>query len=119
MKVIARPRQGGKTTDLVRLAAAEFLYVVCPDRQQVRHVQRVARDMGLDIPFPMTWGEFLRGDYRSKGVKGFVIDNLDLCIQGMSHVPVRAVSLTDEDAPLPAVSDPSATGGTGAAAATP
>jgi hypothetical protein len=103
MKVYARPRQGGKTTELVRLAAQEFLYVVCPDRAQALHVQRVARDMGLDIPFPMTWGEFLRCDYHSKGVRGFVIDNLDLCIQGMSHVPVRAVSLTDEDAPVPAV----------------
>ncbi len=101
MKVIARPRQGGKTTDLIKLAAEEFLYVVCPDRQQVRYVQRVAQDMGLDIPFPMTWGEFLRCDYRSKGVKGFVIDNLDLCIQQMTSVPVRAVSLTDAEAPAP------------------
>lgn len=106
MKVYARPRQGGKTTELVRLAAGEFLYVVCPDRRQVRYVAQLARDMGLDIPFPMTWGEFLRGDYRAKGVEGFVIDNLDLCIQGMSHVPVRAVSLTDEDAPIPAVPAP-------------
>ena len=106
MNVYARPRRGGKTTELVRLAAEEFLYVVCPDRQQVRYVQRVARDMGLDIPFPMTWGEFLRGDYRSKGVKGFVIDNLDLCIQQMTTVPVRAVSLTDADAPVPATPGP-------------
>lgn len=102
MKVIARPRQGGKTTELVRLAAEEFLYVVCPDQRQVRYVAQMARDMGLDIPLPMTWGEFLRGDYHSKGVKGFVIDNLDLCIQEMTHVPVRAVSLTDSDAPVPA-----------------
>ena len=107
MKVIARPRQGGKTTDLVKLAAQEFLYVVCPDRHQVRHVQRMAAEMGLDIPFPMTWGEFLRCDYHSKGVQGFVIDNLDLCIQSMSPVvPVRAVSLTDADAPIPAAPAP-------------
>ena len=42
MKVIARPRQGGKTTELVKLAAEEFLYVVCPDRHQARHVQHMA-----------------------------------------------------------------------------
>ena len=101
MKVYARPRQGGKTTELVRLAAEEFLYVVCPDQAQVFYVARMARDMGLGIPFPLTWHEFATGRYHSQGIKGFVIDNLDLCIQGMSHVPVRAVSLTDEDAPVP------------------
>ena len=106
MKVIARPRQGGKTTDLVKLAAEEFLYVVCPDQAQVFYVARMARDMGLDIPVPLTWEDFTEGTYNGRGVRGFVIDNLDMCIQQMTTVPVRAVSLTDADAPIPAVPAP-------------
>ena len=106
MKVIARPRQGGKTTELIRLAAEEFLYVVCPDQAQVRYVANLARDMGLDIPFPLSWAEYSVGRYNGRGIKGFVIDNLDSCIQQMTTVPVRAVSLTDEDAPIPAVPAP-------------
>lgn len=103
MKVIARPRQGGKTTELIRLAAEEFLYVVCPDLAQVRYVSQMARDMGLDIPFPLTWHEFSAGRFHSRGINGFVIDNLDMCVQQMTTVPVRAVSLTDADAPVPSV----------------
>ena len=106
MKVYARPRQGGKTTELIRLAAEEFLYVDSPDQAQVRYVARTARDMGLDIPFPLTWQEFTSGRYEGKGINGFVIDNLDMCIQQMTTVPVRAVSLTDADAPIPAVPAP-------------
>lgn len=106
MKVIARPRQGGKTTELVRLAADEFLYVVCSNSERVRQIARMARGMGLNIPEPLTWREFSDGHYYGQGIKGFVIDDLDTCIQEMTHVPVRAVSLTDADAPVPATPGP-------------
>ena len=62
--------------------------------------------MGLDIPFPLTWHEFATGIYHGSGIRGFVIDNLDMCIQQVTNVPVRAVSLTDADAPIPAVPAP-------------
>jgi hypothetical protein len=94
VQVIARDRQLGKTTDLIRLAAQDWLYVVCPDRRQVQHVVRTARAMSLDIPFPLTWHEFTSGAHSGKGINGFVIDNLDHCVQGMTPVPIRAVSLT-------------------------
>jgi hypothetical protein len=101
MKIYARTRQAGKTTELVRLAAGEFLYVVCADHEQVRYVARLAQAMGLDIPMPITWREFTEGTYYGKGIKGFVIDNLDLCIQQMTTVTIKAVSLTDADATVP------------------
>ena len=61
----------------------------------------MARGMGLDIPEPLTWREFAEGRYYSRGIKGVVIDDLDTCIEQMATVPVRAVSLTDADAPVP------------------
>lgn len=94
MKVIALDRQQGKTTELVKLAAQENLYIVCANRNMVRHTAQMARDMGLDIPFPITWDEFAAHRYYGRGIKGFVIDNLDICIQQSTAVPVRAVSLT-------------------------
>jgi hypothetical protein len=94
MEVYAKPRQRGKTTDLIKLAAEEFLYIVCIDRTEVRRVADEAREMGLDIPFPLTWHEFASGLYHGHGIQGFVIDNLDLCIQQVTPAPIRAVSLT-------------------------
>jgi hypothetical protein len=97
MLVYARHRQEGKTTDLIGLAAEESLHIVCVNRNEVMRVAAEARKMGLDIPFPLTWQEFASGLYHGRGIKGFVIDNLDLCIQQATPIPIRAVSLTDED----------------------
>jgi hypothetical protein len=95
VKIYARPRQAGKTTELIRIAADDFLYVVCPDFRQAVHVAEMAEQAGLDIPFPVTWNEFASGRFYGKGISGFLIDNLDMCVQGMARgVPVRAVSLT-------------------------
>jgi hypothetical protein len=93
MEVYAKPRQRGKTTDLIRLAAAEWLYIVSPDQNAARYTAEMARKMGLDIPLPITWGEFVSRRYHGRGVKGFVIDKLDMCVQQMTTVPIRAVSL--------------------------
>lgn len=100
MEVYARGRQEGKTTDLIRLAARQFLYIVCIDRREAARVAAEARAMNLDIPSPLTWGEFAAGEYYGQGIRGFVIDNLDLCVQQMTTVPVKAVSLTASPATL-------------------
>jgi hypothetical protein len=103
MEVYAKPRQRGKTTDLIRLAADEFLYIVCIDRHEVARVWAEAEKMGADIPQPITWDEFANHHYYGSGIKGFVIDNLDMCIQQMTTVPIRAVSL---NLPEPAAATP-------------
>jgi hypothetical protein len=94
VKIVTEPRQRGKTTELIRLSAEEDLYIVCANRTEAQRVAGVAREMGLSIPFPLTWGEFASRQYHGRGVKGFAIDNLDACIQQMTPVPIRAVSLT-------------------------
>ena len=97
MIVRVLPRQGGKTTEMIRLAADEFLYIVCPDLRQVRHIAAEAERLGLDIPFPLTWHEFAANQWYGKGIKGFVIDNLDICVQSIAHgLPIRAVTLTGD-----------------------
>lgn len=94
MKVIVRPRQGGKTTELLQLAVEHFAYIVCPDMRSARHVWDVARHLGLNIPQPITWQEFLEHRYRGAGVKAFIIDDLDACLESMTMVPIIAASMT-------------------------
>lgn len=101
VEVIAKDRQRGKTTELIELAARDWLYIVVPNHALVSYTQDLARKMGLDIPQPITWEEFVRDRYYRHGIKGFVIDNLDLCIQQMTRVPIKAVSLTVPE-PVPA-----------------
>lgn len=99
--IVSGARRTGRTTAMIRTAAESFAYIVCPDRRQVQHIQRMAQEMGVDILFPITWDDFVNGRYYGRGVRGFVIDNLDLCIQSMTHVPVLAASVGPVDPILP------------------
>lgn len=94
MKIIIRGRQQGKTTELIKLAAEEWLYIICPSKMQACNVAKQAIDLGVDIPYPLTWLDYVNGNYYGKGINGFAIDNLDMCIQHMSSVPVKAITLS-------------------------
>lgn len=97
MKVIATGRQRGKTTEMIKLAAAEFLYIVVPTTKRAEQVFHEARGMGLDIPFPLTWHEFAQRRYHPPGTNGFLIDDLDVCVQAMTPLPVKAISVTVDE----------------------
>jgi hypothetical protein len=64
VKIYLRPRQGGKTHELIKLAAAEELVIVCPGHEMARYVSEEARDMGLKIPDPVTWHDFASSRWR-------------------------------------------------------
>jgi hypothetical protein len=50
--------------------------------------------MGVGIPFPVSYGEFIGGKYSSRNIKGFLIDNADLLIEFISRVPVTVITMT-------------------------
>ena len=96
MQIILRKRQMGKTTELIRISAETFAYIVVPTRKDAGTVSEMAKDMGLDIPFPLTYDEFIRGQYYGKNIKGFLIDNADMLLQYMAKgVAIKAISLND------------------------
>ena len=96
-EIIVRARQGGKTTELIRRAAETGSYIVCTDRRRASQIAEHARKMGLDIPFPLTAGEWQRHHYYPPGVHGLLFDDLDRIIQGMSSAPVLAATWTAEE----------------------
>ena len=100
MKLIVRGRQGGKTTEMIRLAAETQAYILCTDHQRARQIAVQAQEMGLSIPFPLTASEWQERRYHPPGVRGLMFDDLDRIIQGMTAVPVLAATWTsDEDEP--------------------
>lgn len=94
MEIITRARQAGKTTALIELASEKQLYIICPDRAQVRFIADLARKLNKKIPFPLTWQEFVERRYYGQGVKGFAIDNADACLQQLSSIKIEAI-ITD------------------------
>jgi hypothetical protein len=99
MKTIIRPRQSGKTTDLIRLSASlpYCNYIVVSTYERARFVAKQADQLGLNIAFPITAVELLRGEFSRANIKGFLFDDADdLLCSLCKGVPIVAVTITDE-----------------------
>lgn len=98
MNVVIKKPRGGKTTELIKLSSQSHAYIVCMNTQESARIQRQAQEMNLKIPFPITFDEFLQGKFYKAGVKGFLIDNVELLLQSIGRgVPVLACSLSSEN----------------------
>lgn len=54
MNIIYRPRQHGKTTELIKISAAKQIYIVTFNRQNADRIYDQARQMGYNIPYPIS-----------------------------------------------------------------
>lgn len=82
---------------LIRMSAKTGCYIVCSSRREVERIAGMAQVMGLHIPFPMTFREFLDRRYCGSGVRGFLVDNADQLLAYLSDVPIKAITMTMED----------------------
>ena len=83
----------GKSTQLIKKSAKTGDYIVCYSLVEANRLQHKAIDMGLKIPLPISYREFVERKYNSKGIKGFLIDNIEGLLEYMSNVPVNAITL--------------------------
>jgi hypothetical protein len=96
MQVIIGGRQTGKTTRLIKECAeaearGEVSYIVCHSGQEARRIAQIAKEKGLQIGFPLTYDEFLKGQYSS--ISQLYIDNVDMLIRYISRIRVEAVTI--------------------------
>ena len=77
-KLILGDRQSGKTTELIKESARTGAYIVVSCRKEAHNVFGSAKELGLNIPFPLTVAEVI---YESPSSyifqKGILIDNLE------------------------------------------
>ncbi len=83
MKVIATPRRGGKTAQLITRSATTDEIIVTKDYKTGLYTLQMARDMGVEIPRPITFEAFLDGRWRGRAIKGFLIDDVELLVMYM------------------------------------
>lgn len=96
MKFIARPRKAGKTTELIREAEKSYSHIICPDYRSANIIWAHALELGVVIPYPITWDEFKTGKYYGAGIDSFMIDDADIILQNMSPLPIKAITVTEE-----------------------
>jgi len=93
MKIVVSSRGMGKTTLCILESAASGAHIVCANHAEAYRIAEQAKEMGKEIPFPLTYDEFIRGEYSGKGVRGLLIDNADRLLQYMAKVPIQTVIL--------------------------
>ena len=94
MKKIILGRGEGKTDQLIQLSSELFNYIVCANRVEANRIQERAIQLGLDIPLPITYSDFVERRYNRRGCKGFLIDNVEHFVQSLTIVPVNAITLS-------------------------
>lgn len=92
MDLILKPRQAGKTTELIKMSNKEWLYIICCNKQRVEHISKMAQNMGLDIPYPISLGEL---PLRSPYIKKVLIDDADDVLTYLIGKEIKAISITE------------------------
>lgn len=95
MQIVLKPRQSGKTMDMIKAADGHDGYIVCISHQEAVRVSRLAREWGYEINFPLTIDEFVHGSYPIK--TSLYLDNADMLLQSIAKVPIKAITLTKEE----------------------
>ena len=99
MNIVIGERCSGKTTRLIERSAQEGEYILVANKAMARCIADQAKEMGLDIPFPVTLDEYLRGNkFQGSSIRrdGLLIDDLDMVLNRMFRgIPIREVTLTD------------------------
>ena len=98
-EIIIKERGTRKTTELIKRAAKDGLYILTDTKRSAEYIVDMARRMGLYIPFPVTMEEYLKGnEFRGSCIRrdGLLIDDADAVFQTLlSGIPIRAVTISD------------------------
>ena len=100
MKLIIMGRQEGKTTELIKEASklSGYNLIVCFDRREASRLWKIILENKYSLPQPISFGEFLNGQFSSQNINTFLIDNVDMLLQQLSKgVKIHAVSFNKDD----------------------
>lgn len=90
MNITIGGRGSGRTTKLIKACAADKgSVIVSPTRRNAEYIANLAKQMGLDIPEPISFEQFQNRRYQGNRVSGFYFDNLDAILSMLSGgVPI-------------------------------
>lgn len=93
------PRASGKTTLLIKESAKTGRPIIEPNTASARYVEEQAKEMGLNIPEPISATSWNGGYYRGSNfnrIDGFLIDEVDSVLSNILGKPVVKATYTPE-----------------------
>ncbi len=100
MNIILKSKGGGKTTELIESAKRLEGYnlIICKDRGEALRLWKIILEKGYNIPQPITFDEFLKGNNCGRKINSFLIDNADLLLQSISKgVKIHTITMTEDE----------------------
>lgn len=95
--IIVGSRGSGKSTELLKKSADENVYILTGNRSQAQDLVNKARELGLTIPFPVTWEDYVKGRLQGTYIQkdGVLIDEAShILSRALQGIPVKAVTWT-------------------------
>ena len=87
-------RGSGKTGKLIELAEKHNCYIVVRDCTTAHRIAERAFLEGRKIPFPLTYHEFIAGEFFGAGISCFLIDDVETLLSYLARgVEVKGFSL--------------------------
>lgn len=82
MQVISKPRQGGKTYQLIMASEVTGYPIVTFTEAARKHVKSMAKDIGCNIPEPVTAGQLHNEHVRGiRSYENVLLDDMEYVIQ--------------------------------------
>jgi hypothetical protein len=97
MKAFPGLRGSGKSSELVKLAAAKGYYIVCSDLNRRTNLLELARFLNVEILMPVTFSTFMHEGLGGREVKGVLFDDLDDILRLLSPYQVVGFSYSTGD----------------------
>ena len=95
MEKIIKPRQTGKTTDLIEISEKTGSYILTADRNRAEFVFRLAREQKRNIPYPVTLWEYQQSGFKGSFINHILIDDADAVLQELfKTVQIDALTMT-------------------------
>lgn len=95
MKIISENRKNGKSIKMVKDCAESGATIVCSHAKESFYLN-LAAEIGLEIHKPISYAEFIGGNYRKRGVASVYIDNASSLLNYMTKVPIEAITINAE-----------------------
>lgn len=93
MNIVIGSRASGKTIEIIKACAESGGYIVTRNRDWAYGLIQLANKLGLNIPIPLSYDEFINGRYNSAKCKHFHIDNAEDLLAHISEIPVKTISI--------------------------
>lgn len=98
MNIIFGERRSGKTTELIKQCAQDkYALIVAPNTHMCDCIFQQSKEMGYNIPQPITFRDFLHGKFYEHAVEKFYFDELIMCLETVAKgVAIESIVLPSD-----------------------